>query len=367
MQSSGTGNFTIGYLGGLMDNATNLIYVGNGQYYDPSTGRFLSRDVNPNSTNPYVPWGGNPTGALFTPLALLFLVYSCRKKRGTLDTIVVLIVLSTALGLGLSACQTTLQTPFGTVAVTATPNPNGTVAVAVTVTPSPTSTPSGTPTNTPTATCTATVVPITDDDYKTQISTRFGITLSDDTGKWHTTEIHIAFGALSNIDAALNGMLKTLLNGPKTFYIKWNQNNYGGTTYPQRINFRYNGRFPYLLIYHEMGHLLNYSLGGRFVNALNHGEVTADGEVVMGRDKPQSDYHRNNWAGYKDHYLTDPNGFTLRALMHPAGAGDFDGTGNTPDEDWGDMFANFVAGNIDLTTAAGKARYDWTIKYLFQK
>jgi hypothetical protein len=40
-----------------------------------------------------VPWGGNPTGALFTPLALLSLVYSRRKKRGTLDMIIVLMML----------------------------------------------------------------------------------------------------------------------------------------------------------------------------------------------------------------------------------------------------------------------------------
>jgi hypothetical protein len=57
MESNGTGNFSFGYLGGLMDTATNLIYVGNGQYYDPTTGRFLNRNVNSNSTNPYVPWG----------------------------------------------------------------------------------------------------------------------------------------------------------------------------------------------------------------------------------------------------------------------------------------------------------------------
>jgi len=61
---SGKGNFTFGYFGGVMDTATGLLYVGNGQYYDPSTGRFLSRNVNPNSTNPYAPWSGNRQGLL---------------------------------------------------------------------------------------------------------------------------------------------------------------------------------------------------------------------------------------------------------------------------------------------------------------
>ena len=51
----GSTHQTFGYLGGVLDAANGLIYVGNGQYYDPATGRFLSRGVNPVSTNPYVP------------------------------------------------------------------------------------------------------------------------------------------------------------------------------------------------------------------------------------------------------------------------------------------------------------------------
>ncbi len=120
-----------------MDTSTGLIYVGNGQYYDPTTGRFLSRGVNSNSTNPYVPWGGNPTGALFTPLALLSLVYSRKKKRGTLDTIIILIVLGVSLGMGLSACGTNPAPPpptvTATIAMQATPNP---AIETATVTPS---------------------------------------------------------------------------------------------------------------------------------------------------------------------------------------------------------------------------------------
>ncbi len=42
LDQHGTGNFTFGYFGGLMDAATGLMYVGGGQYYDPATGRFLT-------------------------------------------------------------------------------------------------------------------------------------------------------------------------------------------------------------------------------------------------------------------------------------------------------------------------------------
>ncbi len=102
LEVQGTGDFTFGYLGGILDGATNLIYVGNGQYYDPSTGRFLTRDVNPNSTNPYVPW--NPIGAILGPLAVLSMFYGRKKTRNKWDTLVILIVLGISMGIGVVAC-----------------------------------------------------------------------------------------------------------------------------------------------------------------------------------------------------------------------------------------------------------------------
>jgi len=76
LDTYGTGNFAFGYLGGILDSATGLLYVGNGQYYDPITGRFFTRDAKPNNSNPYVP--SDPTGALLGPLGLLALVYRPR-------------------------------------------------------------------------------------------------------------------------------------------------------------------------------------------------------------------------------------------------------------------------------------------------
>ncbi len=89
LELHGTGNFTFGYIGSILDTATGLLYVGNGQYYtctalrsvqcrcDPATGRFLTRGVNPDAPNPYVPW--NPIGAIIGPLALFSLVARRRK------------------------------------------------------------------------------------------------------------------------------------------------------------------------------------------------------------------------------------------------------------------------------------------------
>jgi len=105
LTSHGSGSFTNGYFGGIMDNATGLLYVGNGQYYDPATGRFLNRNARPEQSNPYVPWKSDPTGALISPLVLLALIFANKKKHGKWDNLFILLVLCIALGMSLSACN----------------------------------------------------------------------------------------------------------------------------------------------------------------------------------------------------------------------------------------------------------------------
>ena len=73
LEQTGDGEAAWDYLGSALDAATGLIYASNGQYYDPATGRFLSRRVNPGAPNPYVPMQGNPTGIIGGPLVLLAL------------------------------------------------------------------------------------------------------------------------------------------------------------------------------------------------------------------------------------------------------------------------------------------------------
>ena len=131
LETYGTGNFAFGYFGGVMDAATGLLYVGNGQYYDSATGRFLTRDAKPSQSNPYVPF--DPTGALFAPLGLLALFYGRRRKHGKWDTLLVLLVLASAVGIGLAACGTSLPS---TPSVTATPISTATPPT-VTSTPTP--------------------------------------------------------------------------------------------------------------------------------------------------------------------------------------------------------------------------------------
>ena len=81
LETYGTGNpstgsgqaFEFGYFGGLMDEASGLLYIGNGQYYDPSTGRFLNRDAKSNNSNPYVPFDPTKDLRVYEELEGLFI------------------------------------------------------------------------------------------------------------------------------------------------------------------------------------------------------------------------------------------------------------------------------------------------------
>ena len=122
LDTFGSGNFTFGYLGGVLDATTGLLYVGNGQYYDPATGRFLTRDVYPNSPNPYVPW--NPLGAILGPLALVSLFYTRRKKGSKAGTFLVLVLALGSVGMTLAGCGGGTSTE-----VTAVVFPDGTATI----------------------------------------------------------------------------------------------------------------------------------------------------------------------------------------------------------------------------------------------
>ena len=106
LQQAGQGNFTWGYFGGLMDAATGLIYVGEGQYYDPQTGRFLTRGAQPSKANPYVPWGGEPTGLLIGPLALMVLLRWKKRSRalGRIERVLLAALVVVAVGVVVAGC-----------------------------------------------------------------------------------------------------------------------------------------------------------------------------------------------------------------------------------------------------------------------
>jgi RHS repeat-associated protein len=167
LETYGTGNFEFGYFGGLMDAATGLLYVGDGQYYDPATGRFLNRDAKPKQDNPYTPF--DPMGMLFAPLGLMALVYGRKKKGSKWAVLLVILSFAVVTGMTLSGCGGSSTPTPGKYDVTVAPNAAGTqiahlyqngtevgtIVVPPTSTPIPTATYTCTvtPTPTPTPTC----------------------------------------------------------------------------------------------------------------------------------------------------------------------------------------------------------------------
>lgn len=122
-----------------MDAATGLMYVGNGQYYDPATGRFLTRDALPGSTNPYAPWGVNPLGLL---LGAGIVVGLYRRKHGKFSkygNLALFFVFILTTNMILTACCPTPQEPSSEPTPPVEPAP----------TPTPTLPPTQPPTNPP--------------------------------------------------------------------------------------------------------------------------------------------------------------------------------------------------------------------------
>jgi hypothetical protein len=91
-------------------------------------------------------------------------------------------------------------------------------------------------------------------------------------------------------------------------------------------------------IYHEFGHLID-SLPGKmfdvFTNAL---EAEGDTSYVAGNG------YLNENALIKSRVTDDPNYASVQAIQ---------ASDNTSSEQWADIFANYVAGNIDLSQPAG--------------
>ncbi len=153
IETDGLGNFDASYIGTLTDFATNLIYIGNGQYYDPETGRFLTRNANPRSPNPYVPW--NPMGALVAPLGLI----SANKTRKKMKHAPAWAI--AFLSIFLVACWALVAIAVGSILLIGCTTGSGTPTnQAETPSPSPSPSPSPAPSSTPAAPPSPTPTPI---------------------------------------------------------------------------------------------------------------------------------------------------------------------------------------------------------------
>ncbi len=352
----GTGNFTFGYLSGIMDLATGLIYVGNGQYYDPATGRFLSRGVNSNSTNPYVPW--NPIGAILGPLVIFSLI-AVRKRskygKGSSPLLMLFILFVLPLSIGL-ACDEGGVTPTEPVnftatvdngMITATANVGGQVITGTAVAPS-----TPIPVPCPEPDTVQNVFRLTDTDWEGRGLVKFlqGMTEYNETSK------QAVFLALDMIQRAsgktpegvVDWIVGTGTNSSVNI-ISMGGDSFGGGNVGNGVLQLYAMHTPQYMspdglaiLVHEMGHGVDESVGAE-----------------MGFGEPYSKHADVNGIGWNPDWLeTSPDVFIF--------VGDENGPANNylrysngqwaPNEDFASSFASVVIEtniNMGLTNIGG--------------
>ena len=363
LDSFGTGNFTFGYLGGVLDATTGLLYVGNGQYYDPATGRFLTRDVYPNSPNPYVPW--NPLGAILAPLAVLSMFYGRKKKRNKWDTLIILVLLGASTAIGIVACAPAPTPPSGS-ANTAPP-----AMPAQTQTPVPTNpgtipaTPTGTPPapiETPTAiSCpTPTLTPGLE---------LFGIKFE---GGWAPEQQTIVLVAVSAVGERFATKLGSGLFSASAFvqvygspFIFYKAGSGDICEGGQRKVVCYaQAAITERLLVHELGHALQHSRYsdntlGPYASLQNAQIVDYSGAWVTGKH-PDGEFERSSLGYISEEPPYMYHGPRINGKGFPGWNSNLEHEARN--EDFADMFMNWTYNSFDYSPSANGAgirRYEW--------
>jgi hypothetical protein len=175
---------------------------------------------------------------------------------------------------------------------------------------------------------------------------RYGVTLSDEGGKsWDAANAYVAYASLFTMDNALGGTLKSIVNG-STFklaeYHRTKQNcpsgncTYSGWTEGTTVTFYTTGTnvLRPINVFHESGHVLN--------------------------SLPESDNIFSNRLASLDHPSFINNGYIdAAAAISPWASEPKQASSDKVTEQWADVFANYVAGNIDLSKPAGQDMYNF--------
>ncbi|MFZ5883976.1 MAG: RHS repeat-associated core domain-containing protein [Chloroflexota bacterium] len=199
--------------------------------------------------------------------------------------------------------------------------------------------------------------------WKGLVKEKFGVTFS---GNWSSKSVSAMYFALFNMNNKFNGTLKSLINGAIFLHENKAAGTYGGATWLSGagITFRFAPKetAPNQNVYHEVAHLIDIRFGDYFTDTLDGSSIyTEDGDFVMGRRN--GNYDRQVGIGYSSRNVCDPHwsGCSIDAEQHPGtinSTSAWGQSGNTADEEWGDLVANYVSGNIS-NNGYGAARANW--------
>lgn len=182
-------------------------------------------------------------------------------------------------------------------------------------------------------------------DYIALIKAIYDIALVDGDKAWTNANAKVIYESLNNMDSALLGQVKSLFGGRTLKLSEYSPTascptcTYGGWTSSGTITFYTTDNEPIrqMNVYHEFGHLIDSwpITEDRFSSALGAADrsfITEGGYV--------------NSAALLEYpkVTTDLNYSQVQAIQ---------ASNSNQYEQWGDVFANYVAGNINMSSPQG--------------
>jgi hypothetical protein len=182
-----------------------------------------------------------------------------------------------------------------------------------------------------------------------------------DAKMWDLINAEIAYNALSNINLHLGGRIKEMIHSG-VFILQGRNDDYYSRMTPDKsttIYFQVSSYIAYQNLYHEFGHLLDNAMGDKYSKALS-------------TDPHYSKYGNTYYFGGDENKFIDPIETLIKAKVYdPHFSSEqlalqhvFDDDGKHSVEQWADMFANFIADNINKDSQGGIEMHDWVVTHL---
>jgi hypothetical protein len=193
--------------------------------------------------------------------------------------------------------------------------------------------------------------------WKALIKDDFGIIMSDGeqgyNKAWDIRNLSLVHLSLQNINAALGGNLKSIIGGAifKSSEYTGEKDYSGWTTHDKTITFytKGNAAIRQMNIYHEFGHLID-SLPGKMFDVFTKALEAEGNPGYVAENR-----YLNTNALIQSRVTDDPNYASVQAIQ---------ASDNTSSEQWADIFANYVAGNINPASIQGQAMNTFVTKVL---
>jgi RHS repeat-associated protein len=193
-------------------------------------------------------------------------------------------------------------------------------------------------------------------DYlKSEIYSNYGVTLSNEGKPWTATNAAIVLDSLNNISNINSSKVMDGIRGSTYVMAEYDRdcttgNCYYGKAVRNKITFFTigNAAIRQMNIYHEIGHQIDSRNKSNYTNNL----------ISQGEPSYIDDDYINSKALVNQTNITNPF-YTMSVEVIQA-------SGPEPDEQWADIFANFVAGNIDISHPFGPGMdmYNFVTKVL---